>query len=174
MVERPLLVADPGREATAHHEAGHAAAHLHFNLRFRYVTIKPSDGAYGHVRPLVTVWRPDRNRSARSEREMRQHVMCSFAGAIAETKFTGVANHGGASADRKNAIDLLSLFCGSEAQIVAYAEHLLLCAVRMLELPAVRAVHGQLVSELLRRDTLTWTEAHTIQRAAIEALIRSG
>ncbi|MBE55038.1 MAG: hypothetical protein CL479_00455, partial [Acidobacteria bacterium] len=83
-------------QATAHHEAGHAVAALHYELKFRYVTIISDEqqGSLGHVK----FRRVDKGIYERSEfgaltdrrrMDVERHVITMFTAGAAEARFRG-------------------------------------------------------------------------------------
>lgn len=96
------------RAGTAYHEAGHAVVAIALGRSFRKVTIVPDEDSLGHVlhRPFPKGFRPDIDVDLRSERRIRQSVLCSLAGMAAERRGCGRAT--GYSEDLSRADDMMS------------------------------------------------------------------
>jgi hypothetical protein len=114
-------------EATAHHEAGHAVAAWRMYLPFKYVTIKPDadDGSLGHVlHDVHPKWfRPDDDLSDRVRLRLERHIITSFAGQIAETKFRGRRPRFGMHSDNQIAVDMAFRLGGSRETLEAYLKY---------------------------------------------------
>jgi hypothetical protein len=76
------------RTETAHHEAGHAVVRWALEQKFKYVTIKPEEGALGHVLKFRS-----RLTEVSSKNAILLHVICEsvigYAGQIAQQKHKG-------------------------------------------------------------------------------------
>jgi ATP-dependent Zn protease len=103
-------------EATAHHEAGHAVAALHHELKFTYVTIIPDEkeGSLGHIRyrglsKKLVEGLEFGLQTPRQCELIESHVINSFVGGEAEARFRDNRhNYDGAKSDRQGAIELAS------------------------------------------------------------------
>lgn len=114
------------REATAHHEAGHAVMAFHFRRRIRTVTIEADDepGVLGYVQDHK---RSRYNREACDPDDpwymtrVATDVMISLAGPAAEERFTGERSKGDSS-DIEDVDDLAGLICwgGEETLFVEW------------------------------------------------------
>ena len=100
-------------EATAHHEAGHAVAALHHELKFTYVTIIPDEqqGSLGHVKFRGV----DKSICERFEfgaltdrrrMDIERHVITMLTAGAAEARFRGRRDYVGAGKDREDAAGL--------------------------------------------------------------------
>jgi hypothetical protein len=74
---------------TAHHEAGHAVAAFYQGIRIRHVTIVPTKDALGHVKNHKVLWATNGmfDDSPRGVDRAERHIICLFAGPIAQRKF---------------------------------------------------------------------------------------
>jgi ATP-dependent Zn protease len=117
------------REATAYHEAGHAAIYCYLRIGFRKATIKPDKDYLG----MVAIYRLGKRtmeeleygRLARRHRErMENEMMCLLAGGIAEHIFMGRQNRIGAGSDHGRVFDFMMSACGSSEQAYTYTKWL--------------------------------------------------
>ncbi len=150
------------RRATAFHEAGHAVVAVWENVRFRYVTIVPGDGAAGHLRHLRTPWQ--RAGSVGRGSAERQARIC-LAGPIAQRRFSprSVRRYH-AHGDYEMATDLALRLGSSKEEADAW--------VRLWEIqvrghldrrwPAVES----LAAALVERGTVSGEEARRLTLAA--------
>jgi hypothetical protein len=137
------------RSGVAYHEAGHAVVAVALRRRFRKVTIVPEHDSLGHVlqRPYPKTFQPEINSDGRTERRIRDDVMCSFAGMLAQRRACGRAT--GYHADLHNASDMLSYLNCSPALEWKWNQ---LLSVQTDELlvawwPAVEALTSALLAE---------------------------
>jgi len=156
----------------AHHEAGHAVASLFLMQRFRYVTIEPSEDAFGHVMhwPLPPTFRPDISVTPRGRSLIDSHVTILFAGGIAEKRFAGRHNYAGSKYDRNAAIDLAAHVCGPGKALEFYLKWRHQIAEDLI---SFRWVHVQkLARALVKKPRLTFAEANDVvfPRISIEGL----
>ncbi len=151
-------IAEKARNATAHHEAGHAVVALMLGIRFRHVTIESNATSLGHVR--MRAWdkrsRPDVSMPPATRVRLERDILISLAGPEAERRFTGRRNHVGAGSDYEQAADKASYIAPSERSCIAYLKWLQVCADELVELhwDAISA----LALELLDRRRLLYLE----------------
>ena len=103
-------------QATAHYEAGHVVAALHYELKFTYVTINPNEppGSLGHVhvRRLVSYffklfeWG---EATDRARMDVEHQIITMFTAGEAEARFSGRRNYVGARKDYAVAATLVGL-----------------------------------------------------------------
>jgi hypothetical protein len=114
-------------EATAHHEAGHAVVAWRTGLKFKHVTIVPSEegDSLGHVlHASAPGWfRPDVELSGRVRLRIERHIVVGFAGQLAEAKFRGKHPSWGMESDDQNAIAMAFHLPGSKETVNAYLSY---------------------------------------------------
>jgi len=107
--------------AIAYHEAGHAVAALVLHRRFRHVTIEPDEDSGGHI--AWSLGGPRVSELANSERRLRARIergiIVTYAGPLAEARYTGRKNHVGARDDYKKALELATFVCDDMASAEA-------------------------------------------------------
>jgi ATP-dependent Zn protease len=161
------------REATAYHEAGHAAIYCYLRMGFRKATIKPDKDYLGMVAIYRlgkrTIEELEYGRLARRHRErMENEIMCLLAGGIAEHIFTGRRNKIGAGSDHGKVLDFMMSACGSSEQAYAYTkwlETLTRDTLAKVVWPAVRRV----AEALLEKETLNSKEVHAFYEEGLTA-----
>src|SRR5687768_10085396 len=116
-LKRKLMKRNEKQNATtAYHEAGHAIAAWHLDLKFKHVTIIPEEESLGHLlHSKPPKWfRPDIEDTDRIRMRGERHIIVSLAGQIAEAKYRGRRPSWGMDGDNQIAVDMASRFCGSE------------------------------------------------------------
>lgn len=79
--------------AFAHHQAGHAVAHLYLDLDFFSVTIEPNtDDLAEHINHRCTRWPPkyagfEFDCSAKTRERAERHIVALYAGPLAQARF---------------------------------------------------------------------------------------
>jgi hypothetical protein len=157
-------------ERTAYHEAGHAAACFTFRRRVVRVSIIPDEqeetlGTCDYGKPPKSI-EPEWDTSARIWRWLEQAAIISLAAGHAEAKFSGRHNHVGASADYRNAADLVSYLVSNTEELKCYLAWLNVRAKNLIHsIDTWRAVEA-LAHALLDKRQLAGREARRIYRAA--------
>ena len=112
--EQATAFKQPEVQATAHHEAGHVVAAMHYELKFTYVTIIPDEQqeSLGHVhfRGLGdSVFKRFENSrpTDRMQMDIERHVITMLTAGAAEARFRGRRNYRGARKDREDAAELV-------------------------------------------------------------------
>jgi len=103
--------------ATAYHEAGHAAAYILTNRKFKHVTIKPDEDSSGSLVPHL------RSKGAMhfynmSIEGLSSYCIRSLSGPIAEFIRTGRNNHVGAKSDYQHVGEVILSVFGEDGPTV--------------------------------------------------------
>lgn len=155
----------PGKIATAHHEAGHAAMSLWLHRPFKTMSIVGDEEAYGRVTSEPPKWfQPDIDWGYRYRRFMEAQIQILLAGPQAEQRFTGKRNDDGASADlRRVAVWASELHYSEKAQtaLVAWLEAVV---EETFEKKAFTSVVETLADVLLVRPTIGYRKAKSLVR----------
>lgn len=156
----------PSREATAHHEAGHAVMAFLLGHKVRSVTIVPGatpDGEqYQGMVHSTPRGRVDFYSNTPAMRIKIEHViMVTLAGDIAQRKFRPRSSRTWhASADRTTAADMALSLCGSGEQTSAFLAWL---HIRTRDIIHDRwRVVKSVAAALLERETLTGEELRQV------------
>ena len=128
-------------QATAHYEAGHVVAALHYELKFTYVTINPNEppGSLGHVhvRRLVSYffrlfeWG---EATDRARMDVEHQIITMFTAGAAEARFRGRGDYIGARKDREDSAKLArsgraGTDLGRLKKYLDYAQEVAMCFV---------------------------------------------
>jgi hypothetical protein len=139
-------------EATAYHEAGHSVAAITLGRSVVRVSIERDEFTLGRVehRPRGRKLRPDVEADGRTRRAVNADIVVSWAGPLAEERFTGQFNEPGAQRDLDRSFDLaLNLTVGDMDEAAAYVEWLRFRTIRLMRepnfWPQVQAVADALV-----------------------------
>lgn len=161
-------------ERAAYHEAGHAVVACELHRRFEYVTIVPTDGSRGSVRPTpLRNFQPDGILDRRTCALVQREVMWFVAGSIAEKLHTGRGDWKvGARGDIHEAFNLAEYATSSDEEAGAYVGWLRERTMNMLQQPILWASVEALATALLEQKTIRWRAARRIIREAKEAHIR--
>jgi len=146
----------------AYHEAGHAVAYWYFfnGPRFKYVTIKPEEAAWGRIVGRLSRWNPDEDSGVRFFVRSRDRIIRSLAGPAAERRLRGKYDHRGASGDWSAVADLVFNMTGSERQATALMRYFDIVTEEFIEF---RWHDIEVVAAaLLERTTLTYKEVQQI------------
>lgn len=145
------------RAATAHHEAGHAIAAIHYNVRFEKVTIKPDEVSAGHVMLMGR---------ARGMAQMHARGVVALAGEAAQRRFNSrsVRLHH-AVGDRDAVITYAEANCGSARQMQALVNLWQVQAEEVVEMrwPEIARV----AAALLDQRTLSHVDVHDLMFGAL-------
>ncbi len=161
--------------STAYHEAGHAVAAYWHRIRLDGATIEPDADSQGKVRhgnPLAKL-RPDVGETGRRGRErMEALVLTALAGPAAQRRFSslGVRSWHGRQ-DFKSAVDLVSYFVGSDAELDAYLRLMSVRANAFVALPDVWAAIRIVAARLVRQRGMGRAELRTAIREALASAI---
>jgi hypothetical protein len=154
-------------EATAHHEAGHAACNLILGRGFEYVTIVEDEDSYGHCKGVI--YRGGQrlaedvyggNSRARNWIERRAKVF--LAGNVAEERFTGRKVVTGSHNDFHNAVEMLDHLCGDTDELEAYINLLFIQTRNLLTAPFNWLIVERLAAELLDKQTVRYKAAKKV------------
>jgi|SRR5579884_1318366 len=118
--ERAIDRAERRKRQTAYHEAGHAVIAFYLFLPFRYASVKPADGALGHVRfRKAPKWAYDEysSRPLAQRAFWENHIIVSFAGRIAEQKYRGSRVRLGHESDYRGIADMGLRFGGDDPKV---------------------------------------------------------
>lgn len=160
-------------QRTAHHEAGHAVAAIHWEVRLVSATILPDAEAktlgevHHHGSPLKGV---EYDASTMNRPRMERMVLVGLAGAAAERAFVkregGRFRFAGSVPDYRHPHNILGYFIGSEEERSAYMNWL---EVRATDFIAVSWDEITAVARaLLDRQTLRAKEMRRIVKDAID------
>ena len=154
-------------EALAHHEAAHAVVSYALDLRFKYVTVLPSEDALGHIRHIrhPKWFKPDIDPSSRAKAYAERHIVTALAGQIGESVFLGKRPKLGQQVNSE-AVDMASLFCGgSDATLEAHLNYCWCMAKALVDLhwSQIQA----LAAALLERKTIRYRAAVEIISTAV-------
>ena len=156
-------------ERTAYHEAGHAVAENHYAGKIKTVSIIPKDDTLGRMRaknpfagkPLDTV-----RITPHLEKKIRDQIVVSLAGGVAEFLFAGRKCHVGASGDYHNAVDLAERLHGFNTAVTEkYLDYLYAVAKNLME-SRWKAVQA-LATALMEENEIDGARALDIIRDAI-------
>jgi hypothetical protein len=164
-------------EATAYHEAGHAALYLILGRAFSYVTIEPDEDSSGHCKGVVCrggkrLEMDVYDGNSRGRDWLERVAMISLAGHAAEHRFTGRDAAVGSRGDFSTAADALSNLCGDSDETTAY---LTLMAVRTrnyITRPENWLLVQRLAAALLAERTIRYKAAKEIADQARQDIIR--
>jgi len=156
-------------ESTAYHEAGHAVAAFMHDIRFRHVSIVPSNDGESLGRLLCNSlgrrFRPDLELTPATRWRLERHVLMDLTGPAAETKFTGQRNNRGAVGDMSGATDLASYLHFDVKVVDAYLTYMQYRAKAFVEWNTAWMGIESLAKELLEKR-------HVPERGALEAIRR--
>ena len=159
-------------EATAHHEAGHAVAAMHYGRRFRHVTIKQDADFLGHVLYEKAMrLNYDEALSPKRERALLDTATIALAGPAAAGAHRGTRSgfdFRGGTADREHATDAVLAISGSTDELKHWI------AIARLRARGIVETQRELVSlvaaALLDRETLTWEEVSGLPLARVSTV----
>jgi len=160
-------------QATAYHEAGHAVVGYHNDLKFRYVTIKPSGDALGHVLSPASPksFNPEfmTRTSYHAIVYWQRRLVTSFAGQFAEGKFLGKHPRHGHDSDDQQAVNVAIELTGSQKQLQKYLDFSLVVAEETVNIfwPDIKAV----ATALIERETLSFKEVRDVIRATVPKFV---
>jgi len=164
-------------EATAHHEAGHAVAHLSLGLGFKYVTIEPDEDSEGHCKGVVSrggirleMDLYDGNGRGRDWIEKR--VKIYLAGNVAERCFTGRKVTVGSNHDFRAACNLLTNLCGDDDEMSAYFDLMHVRTRNFLTMPLEWLTVERLAAALLDKQTVSYKAAKAIADQAKQDFLK--
>ncbi len=158
-------------ESLAYHEAGHAVAAFHHNVRAKKLSILPEPGSSGRLtyHPYFSGIHPEGDTSPRVQRRLENMALVCCAGPAAERRFNarGYRTYHG-KGDWQYAIDLLSHLSGDDEILSAYFNLIDLQARKFVHLPWVWSCIEDLAAALLEHKELTGKQV----RSVIEETIR--
>ncbi len=145
--------------ATACHEAGHAVAAWHTDLKFRRVTIKPEDDSLEHLlHSRFPKWfNPELDKGDRARMYAEHLIEVGFAGQLAEAKFRGRRPRFGMRSDSQSAVDTAIWFHEPGKTLDAYLRYCW-CVSENLVNFRWREIEALAVA-LLERETLNYLDA---------------
>ena len=153
-------------QATAYHEAGHAVACFMYDIKLHSISIRPDEDSHGrvnHNNPLFRISDNAGDLSASQRQRIERCVVIALAGNVAQRRFNprSVRSHH-AQNDFNKAADVLSHLSGSDKELQAYMNLLLIRAENLLMRmwPSVTA----LASSLLKESALSGEQATAIIR----------
>lgn len=154
---------------TAYHEAGHAVASYELHIPFTYITIIPEEDSLGHVKhPELHNFNPEWDNSLRVIDRAERMIICSFAGQVAEWKFSNRHNWKGSGEDWHRAIGLASHFVGNDEVLQKYVDYLWARAKTLFNAPWLWAAVEVVVRKLLTRKKMSNRLTRKIIRKAID------
>jgi hypothetical protein len=154
----------------AYHEAGHAVAYFVFGRRFRSITIHPMGG---EVLEYPSRLRQDPSHGLlpfnQVPRDIDERVMISMAGEIAQSKGSPHSVRvGHAQSDRNAQANWLFNLPG-------WGEYVAYCKARLRKTfadPVIWAGVEAVARALMKRNRLSYSEAHTAYMDASDAKVR--
>ena len=159
-------------ESLAYHEAGHAVAAFHHNVRVKKRSILPEPGSSGRLTPHPSYFsgiHPESDTSPRVQRRLENMVLVCCAGPAAQRRFNprGYRTNQG-QGDWHQAIDLLSHLSGDSEILLAYFNLIDLQARKFVHLPWAWSCIEDLAAALLEHKELTGKQV----RSVVEETIR--
>jgi hypothetical protein len=155
-------------QAIAYHEAGHAVAAIHHQVRITKATIKGTvdlKGYVDHHNPLHGA-HPDAETPRRTRSRIENLVAVCYAGPIAERRFNvRTYRHFHAQSDYERAANLAGYLVGSDKELEAYLKWLWVRTENFVEQEWWEQI--QTVAELL-------LDRETVNGASIRELVSSG
>ena len=161
-------------EATAHHEAGHAAAYILTGRKFKHVTIKPGEDYFGRVLSQHPAWfgraMNDPELKNRLRRYIEDRVIILSAGNVAERFFEKRRIVAGAGSDWINTFELLEHgSCGLE-EVSTYHAWITARTRSLILRPDVWGGVSAMAAALMDQETLSYNEAERIYHEAALAI----
>lgn len=163
--------------ATAYHEAGHVAAHLKFEIPFKYATIipDPKRDSLGHVqrnkwqKKLVEKLDYGGILTPSEEIRMKKEMITFVAAAVAEAKYLKKKKiPPGWYGDREQCVDLMLrvLDCG-EKVAAAYFNYIVEETKELIDNPLLWDFIKELATQLLEQKTLSYKKCQEIFKKLI-------
>lgn len=173
----------PAREASAHHEAGHAVASHLLGRSFIKVSLeRQADGTLGWIghRPPGEWFDPEGQIDGRLRRRIEDEIMILLAGPLCEDRYRSeLGEDGGApraelgdlvvvhGSDVDQALTLAGLASASSGEAWAYLEWLRQRTLSLMRTPGFWPAVEALADEILEHATLDYRRARqVIDRAA--------
>ena len=157
-------------ERTAYHEAGHAVASYHLRVAFSSLTIIPEEDSFGHVlhpKSIFNNFEPEWDNSLKVRDRAERMILVSFAGQVAEWRFTNRHNWRGSGEDWDKAVNLASYFAGNEV-LQKYVDYLWARAKTLFNLPWLWDAVESVAKELLIRKNMGKQLTRKIIRKAMD------
>lgn len=155
--------------AVAVHEAGHAVAAYHVNVRFRRIAIgKDTAKELGWLELWLTPHATAHGTvDVRTEHAIERSVIVLLAGSQAERMALGRAKYLGSGLDFFEAVRYAGYLCRTRREMSAYLRWMQLRVRALVEIPTWRRPIEALAACLVQRRELGAREAHGIIRRAI-------
>ena len=138
---------DPGRVATAYHEAGHAVVAISLGRQIKKATITKANLPTGGVRLGAVMF--EKGRSKPTDDWLEDEVMILLAGMVAESSFTGRYCDQGASVDLRAVDRLLDSRVRTQRQLDKLRQRLINKTEHLLGEPAHAMALKAVAKELL-------------------------
>lgn len=157
--------------ATAYHEAGHAIVHVRLGLPLKAATIvlNPEHETLGSAtsgaKPKTV--EPEWDTSKRTVTWLEKHIIAFLAGPAAEMRFTGRANHVGASRDYHDAVRYASFIHSDREALSAYLRLQGIIAKLYVTSPRWWPAIEAVAAALLKRRTLSGRAVRAIVRGVL-------
>jgi ATP-dependent Zn protease len=165
-----LIRREPRVYATAYHEAAHAVPAFVMNLKFHYVTIKPSDDSSGHVehRRNPKWFQPELDNCDRVRLHGERHIVGSLAGQISEAKFRRKQPRYGMESDNRQAVDIAFELCGSQQASQKFLDYCYAVSKDIVKgsWPDIKTV----ATALLARETLSYKDVRDVILGRVPSL----
>lgn len=147
---------------TAYHEAGHAAAFIFLDLKFKTITIEPDEDTVGKVigRTLSRVALNSLEYATPfiNKDRVEKSLIISIAGPVAEAKFRGRFDHVKASGDYYKINEFLVRIFEDYELSNAYYKYIVLLANRIIERQEIWNYIARLAAVLADKHTLSYEE----------------
>ena len=162
---------------TAYHEAGHAAAFIFLDLKFKIVSIEPKNESLGRVTGRVlskrTLKALEFATTVINKDKIEKDLIIDIAGPIAEAKFKGRFNHLAASADYHKISDFLFRIFENQQLITAYYNYIFLLAKNIIDRRDTWNYIETLARTLIEKRTMTYNECMQLYYEAYQKLMES-
>lgn len=159
--------------ATAFHEAGHAVAAYHLDLRLRRISIgTDEDKALGWLELWPSHAGADGAADIPTVNAVERNLIVLLAGAQAERMGTGRPNYRGSGFDFYEAMRRAGYICRTSEEMSAYLRWLQFRVRALVESPTWRQPIKALAKRLLQRRQLGASETRAIIRSAIPGIQR--